>query len=121
MTQRVDVEASQPSETSGRATTDGERLVTCLSDYGKMKLALFLAVVSLSGCGTITGSTSVSRSPSTAAVSAHPSAWQTVLTTEAEVTGVAVDGQGNIYVAELSGDRVEKFSSKGQALAKWGE
>src|SRR5438105_2800910 len=70
---------------------------TCviLPNYGKMRRALFLAVVSLSGCGTITVSTSVSRSPSTAAVSGHPSAWQTVLTTKAEVTGVAVDGQGN--------------------------
>jgi len=57
-----------------------------------MKLAL-LVLVSLSGCGTTTGSTSVSRSGSAGAPSSQPSPWHTVLTTEAEVTGVALDEQ----------------------------
>lgn len=35
-------------------------------------------------------------------------------------TGIAVDGAGCIYVAELYGQRIQKFDSDGNYLAKWG-
>jgi DNA-binding beta-propeller fold protein YncE len=34
--------------------------------------------------------------------------------------GVSVDGFGNVYVADSGNDRVQKFSSSGVYLAKWG-
>ena len=34
--------------------------------------------------------------------------------------GVAVDGSGNVYVADTYNDRVQKFNSSGQFLTKWG-
>jgi DNA-binding beta-propeller fold protein YncE len=35
-------------------------------------------------------------------------------------TGVAVDGSGNIYVADVGNDRIQKFDSEGNSLTKWG-
>ena len=34
--------------------------------------------------------------------------------------GVAVDNLGNVYVAEESGNRVQKFTPDGQFITKWG-
>ena len=34
--------------------------------------------------------------------------------------GVAVDQQGNIYVADTGNDRIQQFTSAGTLLAKWG-
>jgi len=34
--------------------------------------------------------------------------------------GIAVDGSGNVYVAESVNNRVQKLSSGGQSLARWG-
>jgi sugar lactone lactonase YvrE len=35
-------------------------------------------------------------------------------------SGVAVDAQGNVYVADSGNNRIQKFSSEGQVLAVWG-
>ena len=34
--------------------------------------------------------------------------------------GVAVDGQGNVYVADTDNDRIQKFNSAGGFLLAWG-
>ncbi len=34
--------------------------------------------------------------------------------------GIAVDGAGNVYVADSGNDRIQKFSASGAFLAKWG-
>ena len=34
--------------------------------------------------------------------------------------GVAVDGQGNVYVADSFNDRIQKFDSSGNYLGQWG-
>ena len=34
--------------------------------------------------------------------------------------GVAVDGQGNLFVADTFNDRIQKFSAQGEPLAQWG-
>ena len=37
-----------------------------------------------------------------------------------EPNGVAVDSQGNVYVADTSRSRIQKFDSEGNFLTKWG-
>jgi tripartite motif-containing protein 71 len=37
-----------------------------------------------------------------------------------EPSGVTVDPSGNVYVADLNNDRIEKFTSSGAYLAQWG-
>src|SRR5262249_21172023 len=34
--------------------------------------------------------------------------------------GVAIDGDGNLFVSETDSDRIRKFTSTGVLLAKWG-
>ena len=34
--------------------------------------------------------------------------------------GIAVDGSGNVYLADVENNRVQKFTSSGQFLTKWG-
>ena len=34
--------------------------------------------------------------------------------------GVAVDGSGNVYIVDQFNNRIQKFSSSGRFLAKWG-
>ena len=34
--------------------------------------------------------------------------------------GMAVDGAGNVYVADTNLNRIQKFTSDGHLLAKWG-
>ncbi len=34
-------------------------------------------------------------------------------------TGVAVDSSGNVYVADLSNNRIQKFNSAGILIAEW--
>jgi tripartite motif-containing protein 71 len=35
-------------------------------------------------------------------------------------TGIAIDKDGNVYVADFSNDRIQKFSSDGTFITKWG-
>ncbi|MBF0564727.1 MAG: hypothetical protein HQK89_05745 [Nitrospirae bacterium] len=35
-------------------------------------------------------------------------------------SGIAVDSSGNVYVADTSNNRIQKFNSSGQFIAKWG-
>ncbi len=35
-------------------------------------------------------------------------------------TGVAVDSSGNVYVADLSNNRIQKFNLSGALITKWG-
>ena len=35
-------------------------------------------------------------------------------------TGIAVDGEGNVYVADTGNDRIQKFDNTGAFLLKWG-
>ena len=35
-------------------------------------------------------------------------------------TGVAIDGSGNVYVADKGNSRMQKFDSSGTFLTKWG-
>jgi DNA-binding beta-propeller fold protein YncE len=39
---------------------------------------------------------------------------------EGRFGGVAVDGQGNVFVADVNNARLQKFDSSGKFLAKWG-
>jgi DNA-binding beta-propeller fold protein YncE len=35
-------------------------------------------------------------------------------------SGIAVDGEGNVYVTEVNGNRVQKFTSVGNFITQWG-
>src|SRR4051794_41648317 len=35
-------------------------------------------------------------------------------------SGIAVDGAGDVYVADQNGNRIEKFDSQGNFLTAWG-
>jgi DNA-binding beta-propeller fold protein YncE len=72
---------------------------------------IFAIALLIAACGPTT-----SKTPTPT-----PGAWQKLLTVEGEVTGVAVDGEGHIYVAEVNNDRIEKFGRDGKRLARWGQ
>ena len=37
------------------------------------------------------------------------------------ISGIVLDGQGNMYLAEFDDDRIYKYSTSGKLLAQWGE
>jgi secreted PhoX family phosphatase len=53
------------------------------------------------------------------------SSWQVILTVATSgaskgISGVVLDGQGNMYLAEFDDDRIYKYSTSGKLLAQWG-
>jgi tripartite motif-containing protein 71 len=53
------------------------------------------------------------------------SGWQLVLTVKTAginfgIPGIALDGHGNLYVAELDDNLIYKYSTSGKLLAQWG-
>jgi tripartite motif-containing protein 71 len=77
-------------------------------------VGLFLSL-SLESCGG-------SAAPTHAA---NQSRWQVILTVKTAavakgITGVALDGQGNLYLAEFDDDLIYKYSTSGKLLAQWG-
>lgn len=55
------------------------------------------------------------------------STWQEVVTVKTTgggrnlgITGVTLDGQGNLYLAEFDDDLIYKYSTSGNRLAQWG-
>jgi tripartite motif-containing protein 71 len=79
-------------------------------------LAGALLIVSLAACG---------GSPATIPASSKGS-WQVLLTVATStnikgISGIVLDGQGNMYLAEFDDDRIYKYSTSGKLLAQWGE
>jgi tripartite motif-containing protein 71 len=79
-------------------------------------LAGALLMVSLAACG---------GSPATSPASSK-SSWQVILTVATStnvkgISGIALDGHGNLYLAEFDDDRIYEYSSSGKPLAQWGE
>jgi tripartite motif-containing protein 71 len=75
------------------------------------------------------GSSSCVRSPATPPPSSPSTQgnWQVILTVKTAgggrdlgITGVTLDGQGNLYLAEFDDDLIYKYSSSGSLLAQWG-
>ena len=76
-------------------------------------LVLALCVAS---CG---GSASTSHA-------ANQSNWQLILTVATSgvtkgISGIALDGSGNLYLAEFDDNRIYKYSVSGKLLTEWGE
>lgn len=69
--------------------------------------------VCLVSCG---GSTATTPAPS----------WQVILTVKTDavdlgITGIALDGKGNLFLAEFDDSKIYKYSTSGKLLATWGE
>jgi tripartite motif-containing protein 71 len=78
-------------------------------------MSAFLSVLLVS-CGG-----SVGKSPVV-----NQSSWQVILTVKTAsvdlgITGIALDGQGNLFLAEFDDSRIYKYSASGKLLAQWGE
>ena len=64
--------------------------------------------------------------PTPAATRASAGSWQVFAgdrTAPADLntpTGIALDAQGNVYVADTGNNRIQKLSPTGQPLAQWG-
>jgi tripartite motif-containing protein 71 len=76
-------------------------------------------VLFLMSCGGSTATPATSHSP-------NQSAWQVILTVKTTsvnlgIAGVALDGNGNLYLAEFDDSRIYKYSTSGNLLAQWGE
>jgi DNA-binding beta-propeller fold protein YncE len=82
-------------------------------------VAFVLLALLVAACGGSTPNSAVN--PAAKSPISSPEAWQKVATAEGEVTGVAVDGLGNIYAAEVENDQIEKFGRDGKRLARWGQ
>lgn len=52
---------------------------------------------------------------------ARTPAWRTVFTAQDGVTGLALDGKGNLYVTELQGDRIAEYGLAGAMVQEWGK
>lgn len=99
-----------------------EHIVTApmlMSDRVGSTLAL-AALVSLVSCG----GSSASTAPSHASTQRT---WQVVITVRPGggvrnlgITGVTLDGHGNLYLAEFDDDQIYKFTTSGNLLAQWG-
>jgi tripartite motif-containing protein 71 len=81
---------------------------------GWLAVSIFLAVC-LAACG---GPTATSHA-------SNQSSWQVILTVKTDavnfgIPGIALDGHGNLYVAELDDNLIYKYSLTGKELAHWG-
>ena len=88
----------------------------------KTRIASFVGVLwslSLASCGG-----SAAPAPSHASTQ---NTWQVVVAVKTVgggrnlgITGVTLDGQGNLYLAEFDDDGIYKYSTSGKLLARWG-
>jgi hypothetical protein len=81
-------------------------------------VSVFLAL-----CLVSCGGSAATPAPSHAS---NQSSWQVILTVKTSavgkgIAGVALDGKGNLYLAEFDDDRIYKYSTSGKLLAQWGE
>jgi tripartite motif-containing protein 71 len=82
-----------------------------------LTLAMLVSLVSCSGSTATTPPTPASTS----------STWQVVITVKPGgggrnlgITGVTLDGHGNLYLAQFDDDLIYKYSTSGKLLAQWG-
>jgi tripartite motif-containing protein 71 len=80
-----------------------------------VRLAGVLIALFLTSCGGSTGTSAVS----------NPSGWQVILTVKTDavsfgIPGIALDGHGNLYAAELDDNLIYKYSISGKLEAQWG-
>ncbi|HEV2476651.1 MAG TPA: 6-bladed beta-propeller [Candidatus Dormibacteraeota bacterium] len=87
-------------------------------------LGIFLAFT-LASCGGSTQNASSSASAATPTPKTQ-GGWQLVLTVPSPgisygIPGIALDGQGDVFIAELDDNRIYKYATSGKLLAQWGE
>ena len=87
-------------------------------------LGIFLAFT-LASCGGSAQNASSSASVATPTPTTQ-GGWQLVLTVPSPgisygIPGIALDGQGDVFIAELDDNRIYKYATSGKLLAQWGE
>ena len=95
-----------------------------VSDRASVMLRRFVSFVRifLALCAASCGGSAATPAPSHAS---NQSAWQVILTVKTPsvnlgIAGIALDGQGNLYLAEFDDDLIYKYSTSGKLLAQWG-
>jgi tripartite motif-containing protein 71 len=77
-----------------------------------------LLTICLASCGGSAATPGPSRA-------SNQSTWQVILTVKTAavdfgIPGIALDGHGNLYVAEFDDNLIYKYSTSGKLLAQWG-
>lgn len=79
---------------------------------------LTLATLWLASCGGSTLPTVAASAPSPHVLTGQGTTWQVVVTADGDVSGLALDGHGNLYAVVNNG--VVEFSLRGSVVRKWG-
>ena len=86
------------------------------------RLALWLVVMAILGasCGSNASVAQSTPTPQAQFLTGKGTKWQVVIKAVADVTGVALDGHGDIYLAEINADRIEEYSVAGKLITTFG-
>jgi sugar lactone lactonase YvrE len=68
------------------------------------------------------GGSAATPSPSPSSTKSN---WQVILTVDSQrhdfgIAGIALDGQGNLYLTEMDDDLIYKYTTSGKLVTKWG-
>jgi NHL repeat-containing protein len=80
----------------------------------------------VSACLALTLVSCGSAAPRVAAAASARTNWQVILTVKTAffnlgIAGIALDGQGNLFLAEFDDSHIYKYTTSGTLLATWGE
>jgi DNA-binding beta-propeller fold protein YncE len=87
----------------------------------KRFLLLSLFISPMTACIPVEATPAITITPLPSPTLTTPTVFPTQIPEAADVIGgIAVDEQGNVYVADNGNQRIQKFDSSGNFLLKWG-
>ena len=92
------------------------KMLKIFSNTARIGIGSFLLILIVSGCGG-SGGSSGGASSSTHAPIAE---WRITGTYTTAPWGIAVDNGNNVYVSEMFGTKIDKYSSAGTLITQWG-
>ena len=86
------------------------------------RLALSLSVMAILGASCAPNASVAQSTPTPEAqfLTGKGTKWEVVIKAAADVTGVALDGHGGIYLAEINADRIAEYSVAGKLITTFG-